>query len=240
MPRTVQACLNGTRSTTDHPAVPITGWQVARAAAEVAELGVDAVHLHPRDAAGAETLVGSELAGTVAAVRAVAPAMAVGVTTGAWIVPDPRRRAALVAGWVALAAGRPDFASVNVHEPGWWEVCAAAHEAGVEVELGVYDPGAARTLRDRGLPPGAVRVLAEVQPTEPGEAAEAAGELLDALSWVTLPVLLHGEGDSAWTVLAEANNRGLATRIGLEDTLDLPDGTRAPDNTALVRAALDA
>jgi uncharacterized protein (DUF849 family) len=50
-------------------------------------------------------------------------------------------------------------------------------------------------------------------------------------------VLLHGEGSSSWPVLRHAVRRGLATRIGLEDVLALPDGTPAPDNAALVRAA---
>ncbi len=36
---------------------------------------------------------------------------------------------------------------------------------------------------------------------------------------------------------AHAVRLGLDTRIGLEDTLTLPGGTRAPDNTALVAAA---
>ncbi|WP_346540125.1 3-keto-5-aminohexanoate cleavage protein [Micromonospora sp. DPT] len=51
------------------------------------------------------------------------------------------------------------------------------------------------------------------------------------------PVLLHGEGAAAWPVLAEAVRRGLDTRIGLEDTLGLPDGAPASDNAALVAAA---
>jgi uncharacterized protein (DUF849 family) len=50
-------------------------------------------------------------------------------------------------------------------------------------------------------------------------------------------VLLHGEGTSCWPALRHAARRGLATRIGLEDVLELPDGTPAPDNAALVRAA---
>jgi len=37
--------------------------------------------------------------------------------------------------------------------------------------------------------------------------------------------------------LRHANRRGLQTRIGLEDALELPDGSRAPDNVALVAAA---
>ncbi|SER59728.1 Uncharacterized conserved protein, DUF849 family [Actinokineospora terrae] len=232
-PVELQACLNGERSPADHPVVPVTAAQVASAAADVAALGVTAVHLHPRDATGRTTLLGSELAATVAAVRAAVPTATVGVTTGAWVVPDPRRRAALVAAWTGLAAGRPDFASVNVHEDRWWEVCAALHSAGVAVELGVFDPPAAATLRAQGIPPAAIRVLAEVRPDAEPE------PLLDALDWVPLPVLLHGEEASTWPVLTAAVHRGLATRIGLEDTLRLPDGSPAADNAALVRAALE-
>jgi uncharacterized protein (DUF849 family) len=39
-------------------------------------------------------------------------------------------------------------------------------------------------------------------------------------------------------VLREAYRRGLDARIGLEDTLVLPDGSVAIDNADLVRAAL--
>ncbi|GAA3054953.1 Uncharacterized conserved protein, DUF849 family [Actinokineospora globicatena] len=232
-PVELQACLNGERSPADHPAVPITAAQVASAAADVAALGVTAVHVHPRDATGRTTLLGPELAATVAAVRAAVPTATVGVTTGAWTEPDPHRRAALVAAWTGLAAGRPDFASVNVHEDGWWEVCAALHSAGIAVELGVFDPPAAATLRTYGIPPAAVRVLAEVRPDASAE------PLLDALAWLPLPILLHGEEASTWPALTTAAHLGLATRIGLEDTLHLPDGTVAADNTALVRVALE-
>jgi uncharacterized protein (DUF849 family) len=51
-------------------------------------------------------------------------------------------------------------------------------------------------------------------------------------------VLLHAEGPATWPVLAEAVRRGLDTRIGLEDTLCLPDGSPAEDNAALVAAAV--
>ncbi len=33
--------------------------------------------------------------------------------------------------------------------------------------------------------------------------------------------------------------RGVQTRIGMEDTLMLPDGSTAPDNAALVSAAVE-
>lgn len=52
------------------------------------------------------------------------------------------------------------------------------------------------------------------------------------------PVLLHGEGASAWPILRHAVSLGLDTRIGLEDTLARPDGQRASDNEDLVRATV--
>jgi hypothetical protein len=54
------------------------------------------------------------------------------------------------------------------------------------------------------------------------------------------PVLLHGEDGGAWPVLRLAGRLGLATRIGAEDTLFLPNGERAASNAELVRAGLAA
>lgn len=51
------------------------------------------------------------------------------------------------------------------------------------------------------------------------------------------PVLLHGQDGGAWPVLRLAGTLGLDTRIGLEDTLLLPDGGPARDNAQLIRAA---
>ncbi|MFI6813498.1 3-keto-5-aminohexanoate cleavage protein [Nonomuraea sp. NPDC050328] len=105
--------------------------------------------------------------------------------------------------------------------------------------------------------PGAhrvTRVLAEITDTDPDTAVSTAAALLDRLAAhaerpnavragrpntarATRPILLHGEDGSAWPVLALAGARGLAARIGLEDTLHLPGGSPAPDNAALVRAA---
>lgn len=235
----LQACLNGRRPVGAHPALPVTAQQTVNDTVAVVELGVTALHLHPRDASGAETLAAAEVATTVAAVRSVARGVAIGVTTGAWIEPDPRRRAEFVAGWAGTASGRPDVASVNVHEPGWRAVCAALAEAGVGVELGVFHLDAAGQLRATGLPAGAVRVLAEVRPTDPDLAVAEADRLVDALSWVDVPVLLHGADGGAWPVLAAALERGLPTRIGLEDVLHTPDGQLAEDNAALVSAAID-
>jgi uncharacterized protein (DUF849 family) len=230
----LQACLNGAREPGSHPSLPITPQELAADAVECAALGVTSFHLHPRDVVGLEVLAGPEVATSVAVVRAAVPLAEIGVTTGAWIVPDRVRRAELVLGWAGLAAGRPDFASVNVHEDGWLDIATALRGAGIGIELGVFHTAAARVLLDAGVPEGTVRVLAEVQP---GESTRHADELLDLLTPLGVPILLHGEDDSAWPVLDYALSRGLDTRIGLEDTLTARDGTPAVGNAQLVGLA---
>ena len=51
-------------------------------------------------------------------------------------------------------------------------------------------------------------------------------------------MLLHGEDEGAWPVLRLAGRLGLATRVGLEDTLFLPEGQPALSNAQLVAEAL--
>ena len=68
------------------------------------------------------------------------------------------------------------------------------------------------------------------------QARDLAEEILAVIddSGHGLPVLLHGEERSAWPGALLARELGLDTRIGLEDTLTLPDGTDAASNTELV------
>jgi uncharacterized protein (DUF849 family) len=42
-----------------------------------------------------------------------------------------------------------------------------------------------------------------------------------------VPCLLHGHGPNVWAVLERAAELGYDSRIGLEDTLTLPDGIQA-------------
>ena len=68
-------------------------------------------------------------------------------------------------------------------------------------------------------------------------AAAAIIEVLDRAGCAA-PRLLHGYERTTWPLVREAWRRGLDTRIGLEDVLELPSGERAADNAALIRAAL--
>ncbi|MGV9896055.1 3-keto-5-aminohexanoate cleavage protein, partial [Streptomyces tendae] len=205
--------------------------------AEAVAAGATDVHVHPKTPCGRDTLSARVLAATLEAVRARVPAsVPVGVTTGAWSEPDPAARVARIRSWTVL----PDHASVNWHEPGAEETAAALIERGVGVEAGVWSgtDGAALFLRSP-LGPKVLRVLAEVTDTAPATARDSARTLLSDLGPAHCrPVLLHGEDGGAWPVLRLAGRLGLATRIGLEDTLFLPDGGRAVSNAALVTACL--
>lgn len=227
----LKACLNGGRRRVEHPAVPVTPDEVAAEAVRCAAAGVAAVHVHPRDAGGAESLDPAVIAAAVAAIRAARPGLPVGVSTGAWIAPEPADRVAAVRAWSVL----PDFASVNAHEPGAAAVAAALHERGVMVEAGLWTVAAVDAWRRWPVPTG--RVLVECLAEQVDAALADAAAILAALPTDRPPVLLHGEGPATWPVLAEAVRRGLDTRIGLEDTLVLPDGSAAQDNPALVSAA---
>ncbi|NYF57647.1 3-keto-5-aminohexanoate cleavage protein [Micromonospora purpureochromogenes] len=227
----LKACLNGGRGRDEHPGVPVSPAELAADAARCTDLGVAAVHVHPRDTSGVESMAPAAIADAVVAVRAARPGLPVGVSTGAWIEPDPAARVTAVRAWTVL----PDFASVNVHEEGAEAVAAALHERGVLVEAGLWTPQAVRAHRAWRVPVG--RILVECTPDDPTRALADADAMLALLAPGCPPVLLHGEGAAAWPVLAEAVRRGLDTRIGLEDTLGLPDGAPAPDNAALVAAA---
>ncbi|WP_422662751.1 3-keto-5-aminohexanoate cleavage protein [Pseudonocardia sp.] len=79
-----------------HENLPVTPEELADSVRRAARAGVAEVHLHPKDALGADTLEPAAVAAALEAVRAEAPGIPVGVTTGAWVEPDPRRRAELV------------------------------------------------------------------------------------------------------------------------------------------------
>lgn len=251
----IKACLNGGRT---GARVPRTPDELATAAVAAVAAGAEAVHLHPRDPDGRESLAAGDVGAAVAAVRA-AGVRRIGVSTGIWMTGgDPDRRLALVEGWRVL----PDFASVNVGEPGYAELATALTRRGVGVEAGVWTPGeAGRAGRVDGVRPE--RILVEIIGTAAGNAVEAADAILARLDDPAatappgraprepvlphgtagraprVPVLLHGEEDACWPLVAHAGRLGLPTRIGLEDTLVLPDGTPARDNAELVRAALE-
>ena len=171
---------------------------------------------------------------TVRAIRAGCPGVPLGLTTGLWTTDgDAERRHACVDAWRDL----PDYASVNLAEPGSAELCALLARRGVGVEAGVWNIADARLLLERGLAP--LRVLVETSDGGADDPVAAAAEIDELLvrGGVTAPQLHHGARADAWSVLDAALARGRDVRIGLEDTTLMPDGSRARDNAELVAEA---
>src|SRR5919199_6526469 len=231
----LQACLNGSRTASEHPAVPLTPAALAADAWRVFQAGAAAVHVHPRDHAGRESLDPEVVAATLTAIREACPGLGVGISTAAYIEPDLGRRLAAIAGWTVL----PDFVSVNLSEPGSAQVMAMLVRRRVGLEAGIWTTDDARyllTLTD--LP--WCRLLLEPWESDP----HAANALVDAIESVlgdalpAVPRLVHGTDRAVWALLARAIRGGHPSRVGLEDTLRMPTGQPAPDNAALVRAAL--
>jgi uncharacterized protein (DUF849 family) len=227
----VQACLNGARRRSEHPALPCTPAELAAAARACVEAGAGALHAHARDAAGAESLAPGDVAATVEALRAAAPGVPISLSTGLWIAGgDAARRAALVGAWDV----RPDLVSLNVSEPGWRALAATLRAVDVGIEVGLASVADARELASDPIP--VVRALIEVPQADPAAAvAEAAAmEAPFEEAGFDAPRLHHGEGPATWAVIDAALALGRDVRVGLEDVLSGPDGEPVADNAALV------
>ncbi|PRC44782.1 hypothetical protein C6A85_98485, partial [Mycobacterium sp. ITM-2017-0098] len=219
----VKACINGARTPDQHPNLPVTPDQLAAEAVAAHQAGAKAVHMHPKNADGVDSLLPDEVDAAVAAVRHALPGLPLGVTTGFWALPDARQRFRAVESWNVL----PDFTSLNWHEPGSPELAQLVLSRGLGVEVGIFHAEAAQSWAASDIAPHCMRVMIELG----ADADVATADELIALvaaAGSPAPILLHGLDESCWPLLEHAGVRGVHTRIGMEDTLALPDGSVAP------------
>lgn len=134
--------------------------------------GAGAIHMHPRDASGLESLHVSEIDAAVVAVREVCPNVPIGVSTGAWIEPDTNRRLELIEKW-----SKPDFASVNFDEPGAEKIASLLLHRMIGVEAGLSKAEAAKKFCafDQNL--NCLRVLIEPSEETPAQAEKTAQQI---------------------------------------------------------------
>ncbi len=235
----LKVCVNGSRRPGDHPALPISPRQVAAEVAAAARAG--AAHVHAKNDASADTFDSSAVAAVLTRTRMAVPGFPIGVTTGAWALPDPIERVAAILSWTVL----PDFASVNWHEDGAEAVAGTLLDRGIGVEAGLWHRDAVEAWLHSRYRDFCLRILIELPDRLDEQQTQSEAERLlrqvhesvRGTAAETIPVLLHGEGSSCWPALRLAVRLGLDIRIGLEDTLQMPDGTPAQGNTALVEAA---
>ncbi len=232
----LQAALNGARTDAEHPAIPRTPNELAVAARAAVDAGADVVHVHVFDADGVETLAPGPCAEALRAIRAVCPGVPISLTTSAAIEPDVRRRFALVEAWTEL----PELVTANQGEEGIFDLCSLLIPRGVGIEAGLLELSDAEAFVRAGIAERCVRVMIEPLDADVAVAVAHAAAIEDVVvaAGITLEQVHHGEGLPCWAVNERGLARGHGIRTGLEDTTVLPDGTLAPDNAALVRAAV--
>ncbi|MCB2101016.1 MAG: 3-keto-5-aminohexanoate cleavage protein [Rhodobacterales bacterium] len=235
---------NGARRTkADHPALPMTPAEVARAAAACRDAGAALLHLHVRDAQGRHTLdVEAYRDATAAVRRAVGDGLIVQVTSESVGRYGPDEQMAMV------RALKPEAVSLAVSEliPDPSHESRAAgflHWLAGEAILPqyiLYTPDQVAgfvDLRRRGIIPGdrvfVLYVLGKY-------AADGRSRPADLLPYLATPdsrrehwaLCAFGPREQACAITAAA--LGGHARVGFENNLYLADGSPAPDNAALV------
>lgn len=233
---TLQACINGQRHPDEATALPATPEAIVAEAVAAVQAGADSIHLHPKGPDGRDTLAADAVRELVEGIRARVT-VPVGVTTGAWIDPDAISRVRAIDSWTLL----PDFASVNWHEDGAEHIAQLLAEKRIGVEAGLYHLAAAEAWARSSHASTCLRAMIELPAELPvHDITSYAAELVHLVTAThpRVPILLHGEDDNCWSAFDHAVDNGYQTRIGLEDTLFLPDHRPASGNAALVRQAV--
>lgn len=230
------------RGKTDHPQLPVTAAETARAAAAARDAGAAMLHLHVRDREGAHTL-DAELykAAIVEARREAGADLLIQITTEAVGRFTPAEQMA------AVEAVAPEAASMAVRElfaDGAEEaevanVLARQARRGLLAQYILYDAEDLlrfETLIARGVIPaeGASQLFvlgryASGQQAEPTDLIPLLNARSNRLPWMTCA---FGARESA-AALATASFGG-HVRIGFENNVHMPDGEIAYDNAALV------
>src|SRR6478752_6627510 len=222
----LQAALNGPFTKDEHPAMPITAAELAADARACVAAGAGAIHMHPRNHWGEETLDPEVINAAVREVKA-ACGVPVGVSTGAWIEPDHAAKLRFIAAWT-----EPDYASVNVSEDGWLDVVRALRENGIGVEAGVWSIEDAQALAAANVGDALTRILIEPVEADPAGAVALVATLR---SEVTGSILQHGDGAATWVLIEDAVTHGLDTRVGLEDTQEATNPELVARAMSLIR-----
>jgi uncharacterized protein (DUF849 family) len=232
----VQACLNGGKNSSYHPAVPTTIQALVADGLKVLSAGASELHLHVRGQSGVESLAPDDVDATIRALREALPGTLIGISTGAWIEKDDDRTLAYVGRWSVP----PDYASVNLSEKNAPALMETLHRRGIGIEAGLAEKEDAERLIRLGLDRLSLRILVEVGEQDIDRANAVANEIMGVLRSAPFPrpILLHGDNASAWPLARRALESGFSTRIGFEDVKVLPDGSVAASNSELVAAAV--
>ena len=242
-PLALAVAPNGARKTkADHPALPITPAEIARCGAECLAAGAAMMHLHVRDEADGHSLDAERYKAVIAALRAeVGDRLILQITTEAVGIYRPEEQIA------AVQAVKPEAASLALREflpEGGDESAFAAFllwlkEHEVLPQFILYDAPDLQRFQDlqaRGIIPFEPAPRLYVLGRYAKDQRSSPADLLEFLAVQS--------GDDPWSLCAfgphetacavTAAGLGGHARVGFENNLQLPDGSRAANNAALV------
>ena len=239
----------GRRTKADHPALPMTPDELAATAAACLEAGASMIHAHVRDRRGRHLLDTGAYRAAIAAIRAaVGDRLVIQITSEALGIYSPAEQMEVVrqvrpeAVSLALRELLPD----ERHEAEFSEFLGWLRREKCVPQIILYTPEEAvklAGLKERGLIPFEnIPVLYVLGRYTFGQKSLPA-DLLPFLAPGT-PRFQH------WSVCAFGPREtacvtagallGGHVRVGFENNLFLPDGSRARDNAELVAAAANA
>ena len=232
----LKAAINGIRKKSVHPNIPVTDSEILNDIKSSLKAGADAIHFHVRDKEGNESLFTEDLNRIFSLLRKELPYAKLGISTGEWILPDSKKRIEVIKSWEML----PDFVSVNFDEEAAEEIAEILFKKNIGVEAGISFPDEAEKFVKSKIAERCLRILIEPIEQDITEAEKNINEIELILnkSNNSIPRLLHGFDKIVWDLIKISVIKGYSTRVGLEDTLTLPDGKIANSNAELVREAI--
>ena len=232
----------------DHPAVPITAAALAETAKACRDAGAGMLHMHIREPDGRHSLDAEGYREALRVVHAaVGDSMVLQVTSEAAGRYQAPAQIAMVRELrpEAISIGLREIDKPEIGEAGLQDFFGWLARERVMVQIIIYEVADLRrwqSLRQRGLVPDAPWFLLFVL------GRYTAGQTSDPLD--LLPFLAAHDGGEPWAVCAfgatenscitAAAALGGHARVGFENNLLCKDGSRAPDNRALVRQAAEA
>jgi 3-keto-5-aminohexanoate cleavage enzyme len=246
----VTVAPNGGRKTkADHPALPLSADELARTAAECLERGASMIHLHVRDAEGQHSLDPEAYRATIAHVcKEVGDRLVLQITSesiGRYSSAE-QRAAVIKTNPEAVSLALRELAPEAADEKDFCLFLGKLKQMRVWPQIILYTPAEVERLGamvKQGLIPfeklSVLYVLGRYSITRTASARDLlpfiAPDMPRFHSW---SVCAFGRRETA-CVTAAALLGGHA-RVGFENNLSLPDGTRADSNAELVGAAARA
>lgn len=240
----------GRRTKADHPNLPMMPDELAKTASECLEAGACMIHVHVRDAEGRHLLDSDAYGQAITAIRsAVGQRLVIQITSEALGIYKPEEQMAVVRDVrpEAVSLALREFVPTEAAEPAFAEFLNWLKRERIAPQIILYSPEEAVRLADmhrRGLVPfESIPVLYVLGRYTVGQTSRPA-DLLPFLApempvfpdWM---VCAFGRYEAACVMSAAL--LGGNVRVGFENNLDLPDGTRANSNAELVaRVAMAA